>query len=283
MSGQIDTNKTVTDIKAKQAEIEGMAAEGKDKLTDASSKLTELKAEMAALIPTLPVIPSIQGELSKLGSLDAGGLLSKVSSLITKFSSAVPGLSDLMGSMGLSSFPPAIDISAITEKIPNVEEIDGKLVTQPAESLVAEAAPAAPVEKVVVEIDYGELSITLLKRAQGYAKGKILNESRATWPSKKADRFAIKYIWAFANWTKVAEVAGTTVEELSKYKNIGNKEAYERYIAGYTGAAGYDVNLYHTNIQKRYNVIRDKHPESSDILDWTAGIKKYWEDLQKNM
>lgn len=282
MSGQIETNKFVTAIKDKQAELSDAAAAGSGKLTEATAKVSELKTEMASLIPTLPEIPSIQGELSKLGSLDIGGLISKVGGLVTKFASAIPGLSDLMGSMGLSSFPPTIDISAITSKIPNVEEIDGKLVTQPAESKVAEAAPAAPVEKVVVEIDYDELSITLLKIAQTIAKGTILLHSRARWPAKKADRFAIRYIWSYANWTKVAEVAGTTVEELAKYKNIGNKESYDRYIAGYTGAAGYDVNLYHTNIQKNYNVIRDKHPESSDILDWTAVLKKWWEDVQKN-
>jgi hypothetical protein len=283
MAGQIETNEKITAIKEKNAELSANAAAGKAELASATSKLTELKTSMESLIPTLPVIPSIQGELSNLGSLDTAGLLSKVSSLITKFSSAVPGLSDLMGSMGLSSFPPTIDISAITEKIPNVEEIDGKLVTQPAESLVAEDAPAAPVEKVAVEIDYEELSIELLKRSNSWARGLLWAHERATWPESKSNRYAIKYIWVYNHRANAAHTAGTTLEELGKYKNVGSKGTYERLIAGYTGAPGYDVNLMHTTQQERYNTLKNEHAEGDNILDWTAAWKKWWEDVQKNV
>ncbi len=283
MAGQIETNEKITAIKEKNAELSANAAAGKAELASATSKLTELKTSMESLIPTLPVIPSIQGELSNLGSLDTAGLLSKVSSLITKFSSAVPGLSDLMGSMGLSSFPPTIDISAITEKIPNVEEIDGKLVTQPAESLVAEDAPAAPVEKVAVEIDYEELSIELLKRSNSWARGLLWAHERATWPESKSNRYAIKYIWVYNHRANSAVTAGTTLEELGKYKNVGSKGTYERLIAGYTGAPGYDVNLMHTTQQERYNTLKNEHAEGDNILDWTAVWKKWWEDVQKNV
>jgi hypothetical protein len=283
MAGQIETNEKITAIKEKNAELSANAAAGKAELASATSKLTELKTSMESLIPTLPVIPSIQGELSNLGSLDTAGLLSKVSSLITKFSSAVPGLSDLMGSMGLSSFPPTIDISAITEKIPNVEEIDGKLVTQPAESLVAEDAPAAPVEKVAVEIDYEELSIELLKRSNSWARGLLWAHERATWPESKSNRYAIKYIWVYNHRANSAVTAGTTLEELGKYKNVGSKGTYERLIAGYTGAPGYDVNLMHTTHQERYNTLKNEHAEGDNILDWTAAWKKWWEDVQKNV
>jgi hypothetical protein len=283
MAGQIETNEKITAIKEKNAELSANAAAGKAELASATSKLTELKTSMESLIPTLPVIPSIQGELSNLGSLDTAGLLSKVSSLITKFSSAVPGLSDLMGSMGLSSFPPTIDISAITEKIPNVEEIDGKLVTQPAESLVAEDAPAAPVEKVAVEIDYEELSIELLKRSNSWARGLLWAHERATWPESKSNRYAIKYIWVYNHRANSAVTAGTTLEELGKYKNVGSKGTYERLIAGYTGAPGYDVNLMHTTHQERYNTLKNEHAEGDNILDWTAVLKKWWENVQKNV
>lgn len=281
MAGQIDTNKYVTAIKEKQAQIDTSAAAGTDKLTDASAKITELKAEMSALIPTLPVIPSLQGELSKLGSLNAADLLAKVSSLTSTFASAVPGLSDLMGTMGLSSFPPTIDTGAITEKIPNVEEVDGEVVTQPSESLVAEEPPAAPVEKVVVEIDYDELSMSFLRRAWGTARRKVLAEPEAKKPNTKADRSAIRRIWTHAHYVKLAAAAGTTIEEVSKYKNTVSTASYDRYIAEYTGAAGYDVNLLHTKMQERYNVIRDNHPESTNILDWTAVLQKYWEMIQR--
>ena len=283
MAGQIETNEKITAIKEKNAELSANAAAGKAELASATSKLTELKTSMESLIPTLPVIPSIQGELSNLGSLDTAGLLSKVSSLITKFSSAVPGLSDLMGSMGLSSFPPTIDISAITEKIPNVEEIDGKLVTQPAESLVAEDAPAAPVEKVPVEIDYEELSIELLKRSNSWARGLLWAHERASWPERKSNRYAIKYIWVYNHRANAAATAGTTLEELGKYKNVGSKGTYERLIAGYTGAPGYDVNLMHTTQQERYNTLKNEHAEGDNILDWTAVWKKWWENVQKNV
>jgi len=141
--------------------------------------------------------------------------------------------------------------------------------------------PSAPVEKVVVVIDYDELSLSLLKSAWGTARRNILEDPRAKKPNTRADRLAIRRIWAHTHFVKLAATVGTTIEEINKYKNTGSIEAYNRYIAGYTGAAGYDVYLYHTKMQKRYNTISDEHPESSDILDWTGVLQKYWEVIQR--
>jgi hypothetical protein len=158
MSGQIAVNEKVTEIKAKQSELSANAAAGKAELASATSKVTELKTEMTGLIPDIPETPSIQGELSKLGSLTEGGLLSKIGSLVTQYGSAIPGLSSLLGTMGLSSFPPSIDVSSIRDQIPNVEVIDGATVVQPQESNMPDAVAADPIEKEVVEIDWKEIS-----------------------------------------------------------------------------------------------------------------------------
>ena len=277
MAGQIQVNEKVTQIKAKQSELSANAAAGKAQLASATSKVTELKTEMSSLIPEIPEVPSIQGELSKLGSLTEGGLISKIGDLVSQFSAAIPGLSDLLGTMGLSSFPPSVDVSSIMDQIPNVEEVDGALVTQPPESKVAEEAPAAPHEKEVIEIDYEEISITILKESVGHEYNKMFNDSRIAEPMSLTEARAWIYVWKYNWWTSFGEQGG--VSNPSKYVSMGSTEKADRHTALYTVA---DSNMVYNGVKSLYTVRKVAHPESADLLDFATVCIKWWEKKISN-
>jgi hypothetical protein len=248
-------------------------------LADATSKVTELKAEMESLIPELPEIPSIQGELSKLGSLTAGGLLSKIGDLVSKFSAAIPGLSDLLGTMGLSSFPPSIDVSSIIDQIPNVEEIDGALVEQPQESKVAEEPPPAPTPKEETDIDPHEVSRKLLQASVGHEYNIMFNHSTLAEPLPLPDARKILYVYKYNWWNSFAEQCGATREAFGIVTNMMSTEKAERYTALYTVA---DVNFVFEGVKSTYNKRKGEHPESADLLDFAAVCINWWEVKQKN-
>ena len=276
MAGQIETNEQITKIKEKNAELTTAAAEGKGKLADATSKVTELKTEMSTLIPEIPTTPSIQGELSKLGSLDAGGLVSKISALVSQYGSAIPGLNDLLGTMGLSSYPPTIDVSSIRAQIPNVEVIDGATVVQPQESNMPEEAPAAPIEKADTDIDWKEISLSLLREQHTTNKLKMLAVVKT---HRRRTRSAVQYVYMFTFWESLAAQVGSTIEGLSEYVNTGNKEKSDRYTALYTVA---DSNMVFNGVKSGYIKVKGEHKESDDLLDFADTCNYWWEKKQKN-
>ena len=276
MAGQIETNATVTKIKAKNAELTSAAADGKAKLADATSKIAEINTEMTALAPKLPEVPSIQGELSKLGSLNAAGLVSKISAIVTQYGSAIPGLSSLLGTMGLSSFPPTIDVSSIMDQIPNVEEVDGALVTAPAESLVAEEEPAKPIVKEVVEIDYKEISLAILKKEFKASRKDML----AVVETHKRPHHPIAYVYAYTWWESLGNQVGASVKELRKYVSAGRKSKSDRYTALYTVA---DSNMVFKGVKAGYIKSKGEHLESADLLDFADVCNYWWEKKQKNV
>ena len=276
MAGQIAVNEKVTKIKAKQSELSANAAAGKGELASATSKVTELKTEMTGLIPDIPTTPSIQGELSNLGSLSEGGLLSKISALVTQYGSAIPGLSSLLGTMGLSSFPPTISVSSIMDQIPNVEEVDGALVTQPQESNMPDAAAADPIEKEVIEIDWKEISLSLLK--EQYTT-QLLKMHAVIRTHKRKERHSVQYVYMHIWWTSLSDQVGSTIEGFSKYINTGNKEKSDSHTALYTVA---DSNMVFKGVKTGYIKVKGEHKESADLLDFAAVCNYWWEKKQKN-
>ena len=279
MAGQIETNAFVTKIKEKNAELTTAAAEGKGKLADATAKVTELKTEMSSLIPEIPEVPSIQGELSKLGSLSEGEFLSKISALVTQFTSAIPGLNDLLGTMGLSSFPPSIDVSSIMDQIPNVEVIDGATVVQPAESKVAEEAPAAPLPKEETDIDPKEISNKIFKASVGHEWYYMFEHSSLMPPVTLADAEKILYVYKYTWWNSLAEQCGATREAFGIVTNMMNTEKADRYTALYTVA---DSNFVFKGVKSTYIKRKGEHPESADLLDFAEVCNYWWEKKQKN-
>jgi hypothetical protein len=277
MAGQIEVNEKVTKIKAKQSELSANAAAGKGELASATSKVTELKTEMTGLIPDIPETPSIQGELSKLGSLTEGGLVSKIGALVTQYGSAIPGLSSLLGTMGLSSFPPTISVSSIMDQIPNVEVIDGATVVQPAESKVAEEAPAAPTDKELIDIAYKDVSYSILLECYSLQLDVMFDTRPLAIPSSQWT--AMKYVYYYNWWADLGEQVGATPEEMSKYFNVRDKEKADRHTALYTGA---DYTMVFKGVKALYISSKGEHPESADLLDFADVCNYWWEKQQKN-
>ena len=168
-------------VKDKQKELDTLLEQGKDGLASMQSKVDELKADLSSFVPVLPEVPSLQGDLLKLGDItSASGLATKIAELKESMGSAVPDLDSLISSLGLDSFPPSIDASAICSTMPNVETIDGVATVVPAESKVPEEEPKKPEPKPVIEPDLQELNKKVLAVAyHANAKQQVIKSVKA--------------------------------------------------------------------------------------------------------
>ena len=168
-------------VKDKQKELDTLLEQGKDGLASMQSKVDELKADLSSFVPTIPEVPSLQGDLLKLGDItSASGLATKIAELKESMGSAVPDLDSLISSLGLDSFPPSIDASAICSTMPNVETIDGVATVVPAESKVPEEEPKKPEPKPVIEPDLSELNKKVLAVAyHANAKQQVIKSVKA--------------------------------------------------------------------------------------------------------
>ena len=80
-------------VKDKQKELDTLLEQGKDGLASMQSKVDELKADLSSFVPALPEVPSLQGDLLKLGDItSASGLATKIAELKASMGSAVPDL-----------------------------------------------------------------------------------------------------------------------------------------------------------------------------------------------
>ena len=173
-------NTLLKGVKDKQKELDTLLEQGKDGLASMQSKVDELKADLSSFVPVLPEVPSLQGDLLKLGDItSASGLATKIAELKASMGSAVPDLDSLISGLGLDSFPPSIDASAICSTMPNVETIDGVATVVPAESKVPEEEPKKPEPKPVIEPDKDELSLKVIKHAVMLADGQIMSKTNA--------------------------------------------------------------------------------------------------------
>ena len=174
-------------VKDKQKELDTLLEQGKDGLASMQSKVDELKADLSSFVPTIPEVPSLQGDLLKLGDItSASGLATKIAELKASMGSAVPDLDGLISSLGLDSFPPTINSADICSTLPNVETIDGVATVVPAESKVPEEEPKKPEPKPVIEPDLEELNkkvLTIAYRAN--LIGQVSKKANAISKKKK--------------------------------------------------------------------------------------------------
>ena len=174
-------------VKDKQKELDTLLEQGKDGLASMQSKVDELKADLSSFVPTIPEVPSLQGDLLKLGDItSASGLATKIAELKASMGSAVPDLDGLISSLGLDSFPPTINSADICSTLPNVETIDGVATVVPAESKVQEEEPKKPEPKPVIEPDLEELNkkvLTIAYRAN--LIGQVSKKANAISKKKK--------------------------------------------------------------------------------------------------
>ena len=173
-------NTLLKGVKDKQKELDTLLEQGKDGLASMQSKVNELKVDLSSFVPTIPEVPSLQGDLLKLGDItSAAGLTAKLAELKASMGSAVPDFDSLISGLGLDSFPPSIDSSAICSTMPNVETIDGVATVVPAESKIPEEEPAKPEPKPVIEPDKDELSLKVIQHAIMLARGQIRSKTNA--------------------------------------------------------------------------------------------------------
>ena len=174
-------------VKDKQKELDTLLEQGKDGLASMQSKVDELKADLSSFVPTIPEVPSLQGDLLKLGDItSASGLATKIAELKASMGSAVPDLDNLISGLGLDSFPPTINSADICSTLPNVETIDGVATVVPAESKVPEEEPKKPEPKPVIEPDLEELNkkvLTIAYRAN--LIGQVSKKANAISKRKK--------------------------------------------------------------------------------------------------
>ena len=197
-----------------------------------NTKMAAMKVDLSSFVPVIPEIPSLQGDLLKLGDItSAGGLASKIAELKTSMGSVVPDFDSLISGLGLDSFPPSIDSSSICETMPNVEIIDDEPVVAPKESKIPEEEPKKPEPKPVIEPDNEELNKLILKRAMNVAKLQIEHAAGQLNPKgRKKKRMKIRgdfYIYTLVErFIEVYEAGGSTLDDMKNgdYTTKGLRE-----------------------------------------------------------
>jgi len=223
-------NTLLKGVKDKQKELDTLLEQGKDGLASMQSKVDELKADLGSFVPALPEVPSLQGDLLKLGDItSASGLATKIAELKASMGSAVPDLDSLISSLGLDSFPPTINSADICSTMPNVETIDGVATVVPAESKVPEEEPKKPEPKPVIEPDKDELNLRVITLALSNARRQIQEKTDALeFPNvPESHWFALRSIYSDLTFdetrVQLSELGGSTWDDL-KWKSYNELE-----------------------------------------------------------
>ena len=223
-------NTLLKGVKDKQKELDTLLEQGKDGLASMQSKVDELKADLSSFVPVLPEVPSLQGDLLKLGDItSASGLATKIAELKASMGSAVPDLDSLISSLGLDSFPPTINSADICSTMPNVETIDGVATVVPAESKVPEEEPKKPEPKPVIEPDKDELNLRVITLALSNARRQIQEKTDALeFPNvPESHWFALRSIYSDLTFdetrVQLSELGGSTWDDL-KWKSYNELE-----------------------------------------------------------
>jgi len=164
-------NQALDDLKAKQAELDGLLAGGKDQLAAMQSKLTAMKADLDTFKPTIPAVESLQTKVNELlGLSNPIDISGKIAELKEKFGASVPSLDSLLADLGIGPDALTSGLDAVKAdvcaKIPNVEvKPDGTVKEEPSEPKVPEEPPVAPVATPVIEKDSYEVNQKLMNTA----------------------------------------------------------------------------------------------------------------------
>lgn len=280
MSLPCGNNANLDNIKNKTAELDSLLEGGKDALSSASSKLSELTAELNSFKPELPEIPSLPKDLIALANINNPlELLNKISTIKNSYGAAVPDLGGLLSKLGLDSFPPSVNISAICDEVPNVEiKPDGSVKEEPKESKPAEVVPPEPKKEentapvALVEKDVYEYNKKTLESAYRLAKSEALRE------------ITNKFGGFFGGATKASDEIYklTTVEMVNSIYNEGGAiyndikgegmlEDYRQLMAQNKKAnkAGYDFTSYNSLIKTKFDLLQTYNKFFHEDADYT--------------
>lgn len=258
-------------VKDKQKELDTLLEQGKDGLASMQSKVNELKADLSSFVPTIPEVPSLQGDLLKLGDItSAAGLATKIAELKASMGSAVPDLDNLISGLGLDSFPPTINSADICSTLPNVETIDGVATVVPAESKVPEEEPKKPEPKPVIEPDLEELNkkvLTIAYRAN--LIGQVSKKANAISKKKKVrqEYFDLTYLEGLV---ELANAGGGNFDDLGyiDYPLAVLRELQSQLEAKHQ--VGWDFVSEGQKLEAAYNTTKQLLPEYAAAEDFAT-------------
>jgi len=284
MSLPCGNNANLDNIKSKTAELDSLLEGGKDALSSASSKLSELTAELNSFKPELPEIPSLPKELIALANINNPlELLNKISTIKNSYGAAVPDLGGLLSKLGLDSFPPSVNISAICDEVPNVEiKPDGSVKEEPKESKPAEVVPPEPKKEentapvALVDKDVYEYNKATLENAYKLAKGELLRETNNNFGSLLGN--STKASDEIYKLTTVEMVNGLYAEGGATYNEIkgeGKLEEYRQLMAQNKKAkkAGYDFTSYNSLIKTKFDLLQTTKTFFHKDADYTTAAQ----------
>jgi hypothetical protein len=218
-------NQTLTDIKDKQKELNNILEAGKEQLAAMQSKMNELKGKLESFKPEIPEIDGIQKDLLSLTSITTPEqLTSKLTELNNKYGTNFPA--DKISELGLDSFPPTINKSAICDQIPNLEiKPDGTVKEEPKESKPAEEKPPEPTPEkktapvAPVELDKYELNKDFITISLKSAIYRMQVEVSKTLRGKKNKRNRQKLVNLTLPeaYVEIVEAGGGDIDELKVF------------------------------------------------------------------
>ena len=277
MSLPCGNNANLDNIKNKTAELDSLLEGGKDALSSASSKLSELTAELNSFKPELPEIPSLPKDLIALANINNPlELLNKISTIKNSYGAAVPDLGGLLSKLGLDSFPPSVNVSAICDEVPNVEiKTDGTVKEEPKESKPAEVVPpepkkeenTAPVEPVSKDIyEYNKI---VLEKAYRLTRG---HASFVT--SQNFRRSRAEVVFGYVNREILADLyidGGATYDEFS---SEGRLQEYRDAYKKIRYAKNFDAQQFNGIIKTKFNEVKNAQGVPPEV-DYTQAAQEY--------
>tara|TARA_B110000259_G_C13980805_1_gene388556 strand:+ start:390 stop:1313 length:924 start_codon:yes stop_codon:yes gene_type:complete len=289
-------NKALDDLKAKQAELDGLLAGGKDQLAAMQSKLTAMKADLDTFKPTLPAVESLQDKINELaGTTNPIDVTSKIAELKAKFGAAVPELDSILGNLGLdeTSLVAKLGLPAGTTSdslitsaksdicalVPNMElKDDGTVKEEPSEPKVPEEPPVAPELTAVIVKDIEELNTKLLSQSMRNSRKSIQSSTKFAFSrfiSKKKNK--LFYDSTFEEvFVEVIEAAG---EDYNTYKSHSRtKEELrlaQKILSSKYPDATWDFIKEGQICQKTYNLVKANNSKFSQASDFTTSCNQY--------
>ena len=269
-------------VKDKQKQLDTLLEQGKDGLASMQSKVNELKVDLSSFVPTIPEVPSLQGDLLKLGDItSAAGLATKIAELKASMGSAVPDFDSLISSLGLDSFPPSIDSSAICSTMPNVETIDGVATVVPSESKIPEEEPKKPEPKPVIEPDLEELNAKVLNIAyHANAKQQVIKSVKALSSKVRIQQDYFDLTWPEL-FIELATAGGGNFDDL---KYIDYPQAVLKELQTQLESANsLGHNFQGVSLEAAYNTTKQLLPEYAAAEDFSTAATQAVARRQKKV
>jgi len=253
-------NTDIDAVKDLKAELNAAMAGGKAQLDLIKSKIASMETSLNSFKPEIPVVKNLQLELGKLSSLSNPlSLATKIAELKADFGSSLPDFDSLLGNLGLTSFPPSINLDSICTAIPNLELPPGEStpVEQPKESKIPKAV--APVEPVKEESKLPQESMArfYVDKAIKDTFGAIYKKTKRAY--KKNEEYKLVFpLIRYLTQIDTAIGMGLTIEQYAEAYTVMDDIQYNTLKAKYPDAVSVYSDMlkhYNTNEVRIYNGI----------------------------